>query len=115
MQKTDLFSITPLSIPTDSSLNNELSKLKRYLKSESARLKNLHREGASGREICKNRSQILDTILQEIFKWTLSTFKPQKKETKIQISLVAVGGYGRTELNPLSDIDIMLLHNGSVA
>ena len=115
MQETDSFSITPLSIPTDSSLNNELSSLKRYLKSESARLKNCHREGVAGSEICKNRSQILDTLLRAIFEWTLNTFEPQKKERNIQISLVAVGGYGRTELNPHSDIDIMLLHNGSAS
>ena len=115
MQETDSFSITPLSIPTDSSLNNELSSLKRYLKSESARLKNCHREGVAGSEICKNRSQILDTLLRAIFEWTLNTFEPQKKERNIRISLVAVGGYGRTELNPHSDIDIMLLHNGSAS
>ena len=115
MQQTDSFFISPLSIPTDSSLNNELPSLKRYLKSESVRLQNRHREGVSGSEICKNRSQLLDTLLQAIFEWTLNTFEPQKKEPKIRISLVAVGGYGRTELNPHSDIDIMLLHNGSAS
>ena len=90
MQETDSFSITPLSIPTDSSLNNELPSLKRYLKSESARLKICHREGVAGSEICKNRSQILDTLLRAIFEWTLNTFEPQKKERNIRISLVAV-------------------------
>ena len=87
MQETDSFSITPLSIPTDSSLNNELSSLKRYLKSESVRLQNRHREGVSGSEICKNRSQILDTLLRAIFEWTLNTFEPQKKNVKFEYRL----------------------------
>ena len=115
MPEKDSFFIKPLSIPTDGLLNSELSKLKRYLKSESARLQKWHREGASGREVCKARSQLLDTLLQAIFEWTLITFEPQKKERKIRISLVAIGGYGRAELNPHSDIDIMLLHNGSTS
>ena len=115
MPEKDSFFIKPLSIPTDGLLNNELSKLKRYLKSESARLQKWHREGASGREVCKARSQLLDILLQAIFEWTLSTFEPQKKEREIRISLVAIGGYGRAELNPYSDIDIMLLHNGSTS
>lgn len=113
MRENDSFLITPLSIPSDSSLNDELAKLKRYLKSESARLQKWHREGTAGRRICDAKSQILDTLLRSLFNWTLETFEPQKKERKIRISLVAIGGYGRAELNPHSDIDIMLLHNGS--
>ena len=84
MPEKDAFFISPLTIPTDSSLNNELPKLKRYLKSESARLQKWHREGASGREVCKARSQLLDTLLQAIFDWTLVTFEPQKRKEKFE-------------------------------
>ena len=113
MPEAEEFSITPLELPTDSTLTKELPRLKRYLKSESARLQEWHRKGAGGHEICAARSSLIDTLLATLFDWTLETFDPKKRERKLTMSLVAIGGYGRAELNPKSDIDIMLLHNGT--
>lgn len=113
MPKDGSFSITPLDIPADSSLAKELPRLKRHLKSESARLQEWHREGAKGREVCAARSAVIDTLLNTLFDWTLETFEPKKRERKLTMSLVAIGGYGRSELNPHSDIDFMLLHSGT--
>ena len=113
MPEVGSFSITPLDIPADSSLAKELPRLKRHLKSESARLQEWHREGADGREVCAARSAVIDTLLATLFDWALDTFEPKKRERKLTMSLVAIGGYGRSELNPHSDIDFMLLHSGT--
>ncbi len=107
------FSIAPLDIPADSSLAKELPRLKRHLKSESTRLQEWHREGADGREVCAARSAVIDSLLATLFDWTLDTFEPKKRERKLTMTLVAIGGYGRSELNPHSDIDFMLLHSGT--
>ena len=113
MPEVRSFSIAPLDIPADSSLAKELPRLKRHLKSESARLQEWHREGADGREVCAARSAVIDTLLDTLFDWTLDTFEPKKRERKLTMTLVAIGGYGRSELNPHSDIDFMLLHSGT--
>ena len=113
MPEVGSFFIAPLDIPADSSLAKELPRLKRHLKSESARLQEWHREGADGRKVCAARSAVIDTLLATLFDWTLDTFEPKKSERKLTMSLVAIGGYGRSELNPHSDIDFMLLHSGT--
>ncbi|HCV99585.1 MAG TPA: [protein-PII] uridylyltransferase [Verrucomicrobiales bacterium] len=113
MLEVGSFSIASLDIPADSSLAKELPRLKRHLKSESTRLQEWHREGADGREVCAARSAVIDTLLATLFDWTLDTFEPKKRERKLTMSLVAIGGYGRSELNPHSDIDFMLLHSGT--
>jgi [protein-PII] uridylyltransferase len=102
-----------MAIPNDGSLAGELPRLKRFLKAESARLQCWHRDGGGGREVCLGRSRMIDTLLRELFEWSLATFEPPGNMRKLQVSLVAIGGYGRAELNPHSDVDIMLLHNGS--
>ncbi len=103
-----------LAIPNDSSLAGELPRLKRFLNAESARLQRWHRDGGSGREVCLGRAQMLDALLRRLFDWTLATFELPGSARKLQVSLVAIGGYGRAELNPHSDVDIMLLHDGSM-
>ncbi|SVC84652.1 uncharacterized protein METZ01_LOCUS337506, partial [marine metagenome] len=102
-----------MAIPTDSTPAGELPGLKRYLKTESARLQEWHRDGGGGREVCLGRSQMIDTLLRALFEWTLASLKLPDNARKLKVSLVAIGGYGRAELSPHSDIDIMLLHNGS--
>ena len=92
----------------------ELPRYKNFLKVESHRLKILHRAGGSGREICRGRAALMDILLRYLWDAAKSTLSPQAQKEFPPLALIAIGGFGRAELNPHSDIDFMFLHAGQV-
>ena len=93
----------------------KLARYKNFLKVESHRLKMEHRAGADGREICQGRAAILDALLRHLWESAKQNLSAQAQKEFPNMALVAIGGYGRAELNPHSDIDFMFLHDGQVA
>jgi len=83
---------------------------KKFLKVEEHRLRLKHQAGGAGREICARRAELIDVLLQYVF--DAATIAARRNGTaKVPLALIALGGYGRGELNPFSDIDVMLLHH----
>src|SRR5262245_256737 len=93
---------------------DELGRYKAFLKVESHRLKLRHRAGASGREVCRDRSLLVDVLIRHLWDTAKQTMSDQAQKEFPPLALVALGGYGRAELSPSSDIDIMFLHHGQV-
>ncbi len=83
---------------------------KKFLKIEEHRLRLKHQAGGGGREICARRSELVDVLLQYVFE-AAATATRGNGQSGIALALIALGGYGRGELNPFSDIDVMLLHD----
>jgi [protein-PII] uridylyltransferase len=83
---------------------------KKFLNVEEHRLRLKHQAGGGGREICARRSELVDVLLQYLF-GAAATVTRGNGESRIGLALIALGGYGRGELNPFSDIDVMLLHD----
>src|SRR6184192_3617682 len=81
---------------------------KTFLKVEEHRLRLKHQAGGGGREICARRSELVDVLLQYVF--GAAATATRKGAGAAPLALIALGGYGRGELNPFSDIDVMLLH-----
>ncbi len=107
--------VVRLSLSPQRSAADELARCKAFLKVETHRLKLLHRAGAGGREICTARAAILDALLRHLWDTAKAGLSPQARVEFPPMALVAIGGYGRAELNPHSDIDFMFLHDGQVA
>ncbi|TGK20793.1 HD domain-containing protein [Leptospira fluminis] len=61
----------------------------------------------SGRLVSRQLTFILDSFLKNRFEKAASILGRGEK-----IALIALGGYGRMEISPHSDVDILYLHNG---
>jgi len=103
-----------LPLPPGSKPTEELSRYRSFLKVEAQRLKIQHRAGVSGREVCRARAAIMDLLLRHILEGVRNSTPELAEKNLPPIALVAIGGYGRGELNPYSDIDFMFLHSGDL-
>lgn len=88
-----------------------LSGCKNFLAKYRDEIKQLHRDGASGTEVTHLLCDMMDELNNKLFLSIIYDISGGDGMLE-HITLVAVGGYGRGELNPFSDIDIMFLHDG---
>jgi [protein-PII] uridylyltransferase len=73
------------------------------------------REGATGGEVVQAFSDFMDALLIARFREVIQQGNAEIRASWQQCSLVAMGGYGRRELAPYSDIDVMVLIQGKQA
>jgi [protein-PII] uridylyltransferase len=95
---------------TDTGSNVTAAVVKEYLARGEAELRKRHISGASGKEITSAYTHLVDTLLKDLFKSISEKLSGVEKHT----ALVAIGGYGRGELNISSDVDLMLLYKKSI-
>ena len=92
-------------------LRERLDLYKKFLKIEEHRLRLKHYSGAGGLEIVRDRAALLDIVLRHLFDGALEGSVYADKAPPV--ALLAIGGYGRGELSPYSDVDILFLHDSS--
>ena len=115
LKKIEAAAEVRLAFPPSATAAEKLAGYKKFLKVEAHRLKLLHRAGESGKEICRARAAILDALVQHLWTAAVESLSTSAQTEVPPIALVAIGGFGRAELNPHSDIDFMFLHEGQVA
>ncbi|HEX9243580.1 MAG TPA: [protein-PII] uridylyltransferase [Anaeromyxobacter sp.] len=68
----------------------------------------VHRAGASGHTVVRLQSAAMDRIVVTL--WERAVAAAATEQVSSPVSLLALGGYGRRDLAPFSDVDLLVLH-----
>ncbi len=79
-------------------------ELRAFLKEHADRHEKLFDTGAPVTQLVHARAEIIDALLQHLW-------QQFGLHNNHEIALMAVGGYGRAELHPHSDIDLLIVHH----
>jgi len=89
------------------SVADRTAACKIHLEQASERIKTLHQEGAPGTETASLLAQAMDEMLTELYNFAITSWEKSNGKLPSSVTLIALGGYGRAELSPHSDIDLM--------
>ena len=82
--------------------------MKSPLRAKREALENLWQQGLSGQALLRGHSKLVDEFVLDCF------LEAEVAGAEESVALVALGGYGRQELFPYSDIDLMILYRAEV-
>ncbi|MGH7090376.1 MAG: [protein-PII] uridylyltransferase, partial [Stellaceae bacterium] len=86
-------------------------RLKRALIDGRAEIQRRFVSGASGKDTVHALAFLVDQLIRLLFDFTLARVYPLANPTAGErLAILAVGGYGRRELAPFSDIDLLFLY-----
>jgi [protein-PII] uridylyltransferase len=76
------------------------------------RIREMHDRGLDGLQVCGRLTTLVDGIVGRLFDAAALDLDPSAGgDLRTRLALVALGGYGRRQSAPYSDVDLMLLHN----
>jgi [protein-PII] uridylyltransferase len=81
-----------------------LEAARAFLEDHRNACQDLHKAGGSGREVVDCLTAMADELILKLYHCAAAEFPTAGK---VCSAVIALGGYGRAELNPLSDIDVM--------
>lgn len=94
------------------SLSSDVTTLRAFVETSVERIMARHRyhsDGVyvTGSEIVQEHTELADTVIRRLH---TSAIHQGVISDEASLTLIALGGYGRAELNPHSDLDVLILH-----
>ena len=75
------------------------------------RIHEMHDRGLDGLQVCNRLTTLVDGVIGKLFD-AAAAAEGDAAGARTKLALVALGGYGRRQSAPYSDVDLMLLHSG---
>jgi [protein-PII] uridylyltransferase len=93
-------------------LHPAIGEAREQLSEGREKLRQQHDAGSPGVQVCARLTKLLDDVVLQLHETARITAAEEIGGDLPVYSLVAHGGYGRRDIAPYSDVDLMLLHEG---
>jgi len=98
----------PLSIPQlNASVRAYAAAVREYLLAQ-------HDAGTPALAVMQEHSELIDRLIRRLFRIAEDRYFQDFPRLNFRLAIIAVGGYGRTELSLGSDIDLLFLYRGKL-
>ncbi len=84
--------------------------LRQFVRDEGEQLRQAHLAGTGGLALVRRLAAVTDQVIIGIYAFLWESPRFTRGPRPPRVGIAAIGGYGRGDLNPFSDIDIVLLH-----
>jgi len=89
---------------------SRIQQVRDHLASRRVEIRNMHAVGALGAQVVDAFTELVDGVVARLVRAALDELsREDASEFESGMALVGLGGYGRAELSPYCDVDLMFL------